>query len=198
MNASGTSRETILEYATMKSRITNVLYKIALAIGRELRGEQWYARRLGVTFGTGCQFFKLIYGSEPWLITIGNDVQITNGVRLLTHGGGWMIRKWHPQYDSFGRIVIGNTVYIGSGAIILPGVTIGNHVVVAAGSVVTKSVPDDVVVGGNPARIICSIDEYVAKNVKYNFNTRGLSATQKKEIINTNPDKLMIRPLLQR
>lgn len=49
---------------------------------------------------------------------------------------------------------IGNDVWIGGGAIILPGVTVGNNVVVAAGSVVTKDVPENVVVAGNPARII--------------------------------------------
>ncbi len=53
---------------------------------------------------------------------------------------------------------IGNDVWIGGGAIIYPGVNIGNGAVIAAGAVVTKSVPDDVVVGGNPAKILKEID----------------------------------------
>ncbi|HGV0863286.1 TPA: DapH/DapD/GlmU-related protein, partial [Escherichia coli] len=51
-------------------------------------------------------------------------------------------------------VTIGNNVWIGGRAVINPGVTIGDNVVVASGAVVTKGVPDNVVVGGNPARII--------------------------------------------
>ena len=55
----------------------------------------------------------------------------------------------------FGKpIIIGDNAWIGGGAIILPNITIGSNVVIAAGSVVTKDVPDNVVVGGNPAKII--------------------------------------------
>jgi acetyltransferase-like isoleucine patch superfamily enzyme len=53
--------------------------------------------------------------------------------------------------------VIGNNVWIAAGATVIGGVTIGDHAVVAAGSVVTKDVPADTLVGGNPARVIRSI-----------------------------------------
>lgn len=65
----------------------------------------------------------------------------------------------------------------------MPGVTIGNNVLVAAGSVVTKSIPDNVVVGGNPAKILCTIDEYIEKNEPYNLHSKGLSYKSKKKII---------------
>lgn len=55
-------------------------------------------------------------------------------------------------------VIIGDNVWLGGNAVIAPGVTIGNNVVVAAGAVVVKNVPDNVVVGGNPARIIKEID----------------------------------------
>ncbi len=59
----------------------------------------------------------------------------------------------------FGKpITIGNNAWIGGGAIINPGVTIGDNVVIASGSVVTKDIPDNVVVGGNPAKIIKEIE----------------------------------------
>lgn len=51
-------------------------------------------------------------------------------------------------------MTIGNNVWIGGSSTILPGVTVGDNVVIGAGSVVTRDVPSDVVVGGNPARII--------------------------------------------
>ena len=107
--------------------------KAWLAAGRRLRGELWFARQIGVTVGNDCALFRIVYGSEPWLISIGDRVQITDGVRLLTHGGSWLMRSVRPTYDSFGEVRIGNDVYIGNAAIILPGVSIGSNVLIAAG-----------------------------------------------------------------
>ena len=79
----------------------------------------------------------------------------------------------------------------------MPGVEIGDNVLVAAGSVVTKSIPNDVVVGGNPARIICSIEEYYSRNLKYNLGTKGLSINDKKAFLNQlSEDKFVRKPLL--
>ena len=65
----------------------------------------------------------------------------------------------------------------------MPGVTIGEGAMVAAGSIVTKSVPDGMVVGGNPAKIICSVDDYLARNLKYNLRTKGKCASDKKHYL---------------
>ena len=62
----------------------------------------------------------------------------------------------------------------------MPGVSVGDNVLIVAGIVVTKSIPENVDVGGNPARIICASDEYITNNLKYNFDSKGLSAKQKK------------------
>lgn len=65
----------------------------------------------------------------------------------------------------------------------MPGVTIGEGALVAAGSIVTKSVPPHSVVGGNPAKFICTVEEYKEKNLKYNTKTHGMSADEKKQIL---------------
>ncbi|WP_437920232.1 hypothetical protein [Sphingobacterium sp. LRF_L2] len=74
----------------------------------------------------------------------------------------------------------------------MPGVTIGDRVLVAAGSVVTNSVPSDSVVGGNPARIICSIDNYIKRNMQYNIDSKGLSIEEKKKILMDLPENKFI------
>ena len=76
----------------------------------------------------------------------------------------------------------------------MPGVTIGKGSLVAAGSIVTKSVPDGVVVAGNPAKYICTVEEYIERNKKYNLGTKNLSAEEKKKyILSLSPDKLIIK-----
>ena len=65
-----------------------------------------------------------------------------------------------------GKITIGDNTFIGMGTIILPGVAVGKNVIVGAGSVVTRSIPDNVVAGGNPARVFCSLQEYMEKGSK--------------------------------
>jgi acetyltransferase-like isoleucine patch superfamily enzyme len=68
--------------------------------------------------------------------------------------------------DVFGRIRVGNNVFIGYGSIILPNVDIGDNCIIAAGSVVTGNVSSDSVVGGVPAKFIKSIDDY-AKSIEH-------------------------------
>lgn len=79
--------------------------------------------------------------------------------------------------------MINDWAYIGSCAQIMPGVTIGEGSMVAAGSIVTKSVPAGVVVAGNPARVICTVDEYIERNLPYNLNTKSLDAKSKKKYL---------------
>lgn len=107
--------------------------------------------------------------------------------------GGNSIRAEVPDYDSFGKITIKDWAYIGSGSHILPGVTIGEGALVAAGSIVTKSVPPYTVVGGNPARVICTVEEYKERNLKYNTKTYGMSAEEKKRILLSLPDDMFIK-----
>lgn len=148
---------------------------------RLFKSPEKYARHLGVNIGGKCLIATRRWSSEPYLITIGNCVQVTENVWFYTHGGSNVVRRQIPDFDCFGKIVIKDCAYIGSGSIILPGVTIGEGALVAAGSVVTKSVPAHTVVGGNPARVICSIEEYLNRNQKFNVHTYGLPFEEKKK-----------------
>lgn len=143
-------------------------------------------RKIGVTIGDNCSIADIEVSSEPYLITIGNHVQITDGTKIFTHGGGWIFREKEPDFDYFGKVIIGNNVYIGNNCLIMPGVTIGNNVVVGAGSIVTKSVPSNHVVCGNPAKIICTINDYYEKCKSFNVHTKGLSYEDKKKFLLAN------------
>lgn len=132
-------------------------------------------RNMGVQVGERTRF--VIYpkedsypelGSEPFLISIGEDCLISFGVTFLTHDGS-IAAAAHAagitQMNKFGRIRIGNNCFIGCHTIIMPGVTIGNDCIIGAGSVVTRSIPDGEVWAGNPARFIKkTIDLGTAQN----------------------------------
>ena len=147
-----------------------------------------YRKYFGVSIGKNARFTgKPSWGTEPYLIEIGDDVTITQNVTFHTHDGGvGLFRKEYPGINVFGKIKIGNNVFIGARSMILPGITIGNNVVVGAGSTITKDIPDNCVVAGVPARIIKSFDEYKGKILK---EAIYLSETdefkRKKEILNS-------------
>lgn len=90
-------------------------------------------------------------------IIIGKNVRIGPGVKLISANHDLNDYDQHCKSEP---IVIGDNCWLGANAIILPGVTLGNHVVVGAGAVVTKSFSDNVLIGGNPARIIRELAPY--------------------------------------
>ena len=122
--------------------------------------------KIGVNFPKGGvhTYGRVSWGTEPWIITLGDNVHITDGVRFITHDGGTLLfRHIVPDLEVTKPITVGNNVYIGNCVLILPGVNIGNNVVIGAGAVVTKDIPDNSVVGGIPAKRIKSTDEYFEK-----------------------------------
>lgn len=151
------------------------------------------ARHMGVKIGKHCLIDTRYWPSEPYLVTVGDHVQITHDVSIHTHGGGQAIRQHHPDFDVFGKVVIEDWAYIGAFSQIMPGVTIGEGALVAAGSVVTKSVAPHTVVGGNPARYICTTEEYYKKNKVFNAGTKDKSTAEKKSILLGLPDEMFIR-----
>ena len=115
----------------------------------------------GVSIGQNVDIIdSLIDETYSFLISIGDNVTIT-GASVLSHDASTF--KF-LGYTKIGKVEIGNNVFIGRGAIVLPNTTIGNNVVVGANSVVSGTIEDNSVVVGNPCKKICSLDEYLYKH----------------------------------
>lgn len=120
-----------------------------------------YLRSTGVKIGENVDIINShIERCHSFLVTIGNNVTITNAT-ILAHDAS---TKKFLGYSKVGRVDIGDDVFIGFGAIVLPNTRIGNRVIVGAGTVVARDVPDNVVIVGNPFKILCTFDEYIEKN----------------------------------
>lgn len=128
----------------------------------------------GIKIGKGTYFFGIastvIDTQRPCLLEIGEYCKITAGVKILTHDYSRSVlrRKYGDVIGEAKKTTIKNNVFIGMNSIILPGACIGNNVIIGAGSIVSGNIPDDVVIAGNPAKIIRSIEEhYQIRKSKY-------------------------------
>jgi maltose O-acetyltransferase len=98
---------------------------------------------------------------HPWLISIGEDSMITAGTVVLTHDAS---AKLQTGFTKIGRVTIGKRVFVGAGAVILPGSTIGDDSIVGALTVVRGDVPAGSVVIGNPAVIVSDVESFAEKH----------------------------------
>lgn len=153
-------------------------------------------RALGTRVGQGCRIYTSKFGSEPWLISIGDRVTVTAGVRFITHDGAtWLVHDEKGRRCRYAPIEIGDDVFIGSDALILPGVRIGSRCIIAAGSVVSKSVPSGSVVAGVPARVIGLFDDYARKAEQtFRLESEMLGSSYRERVnsvLTTDPVKQM-------
>lgn len=152
-----------------------------------LYGVAGYFRKQGVTIGKGCEINPGVnFGTEPYLITLGNNVRLTKGVQFVTHDGGmWTLRKMKllENADYFNTITVGDNTHIGWNTIIMPGVHIGKNCVIGCGAVITKDIPDNSVAVGVPARVIKSIEEYYDKYKGLCDFTKNFSREKKKSYL---------------
>ena len=129
-----------------------------------LRGEYTTEKLISMGMTVGKNFGRLngviLDPSHCWLITIGDNVTMAPRVHILCHDAS---TKTFLNYTKIGRVTIGDNVFIGAESVVLPGVTIGSNVIIGANSTVTHDVPDGVVVAGSPARVICTLEEYLDK-----------------------------------
>ncbi|MEK5107639.1 acyltransferase [Cytobacillus sp. FSL K6-0129] len=119
--------------------------------------------KLGMKIGEHCSIQPGVTFdySHAWLINIGHHVTIAPEAYILAHDAS---TKPLLGYTKIGKVTIKDHVFIGARAIVMPNVTIGEHSIIAAGSVVTKDIPPYSLAAGNPAKIIRSITEYESKN----------------------------------
>lgn len=156
-------------------------YKVIGKTTKYLDLRNVFLRSRGAKIGENSRIFSEIGGAEPFLIEIGNESVIATGVQFITHDNAIGMYMGDKATDIFGKIVIGNHSFIGANSIILPGVTLGENTIVGAGSVVTKSFKEgNVVIAGNPAKIITTTENYVEKNKDLAIDVAGLSFAQKK------------------
>lgn len=149
-----------------------------------------YYRKNGVRLGLNCLICSNILTKEPHLIQIGDNVTISTNVSFITHDNS--IKLLHQgKTDLFGRIIIGNNCFIGQNSIIMYGCTLADKIIVAAGSCVTKSFSQsNIIIGGNPARIIGTWEEFKKKT-----STNAICRSELEQLLENNKlDFLIKRP----
>lgn len=129
-----------------------------------IRGEYTTEKLISMGMKVGQDFGRLhgviLDPSHCWLIEIGDHVTMAPRVHILCHDAS---TKRYLNYTKIGRVTIGNNVFIGAESVVLPGVTIGSNVIIGANSTVTHDIPENTVAAGSPARVICTLEEYLAK-----------------------------------
>ena len=135
-------------------KFTDIIRKIIYKVGDILRYLRiTYLRITGISIGKECMISlgaKLDVCSGS--IIIGDKCVITHGCVILSHDHAASILKTKNRGKASVRL--GNNVFIGVNSVVLPNVTIGDHSIIGAGSVVTKDIPPNVVAVGNPAKVI--------------------------------------------
>lgn len=153
----------VYKQAHEKNRLVGLYRRICQPFGAE-----WamYMQRWGgfYAMGTDCAINMNVTITDPAYVSLGNNVHLT-GCTLFGHDGSvnMVNLAFDLNLDFVGKIDIRDNVFIGHQAIILPGVTIGPNAIVAANSVVSRDVPPNSVVGGVPAKVLCTLDEWITR-----------------------------------
>ncbi len=179
----------------IKLRLYFVCFMELLSRRFRKNGMKWkleHYRIRGMVIGEGTKIFSTLSTREAYLIRLGENVTIASSAKLVTHDNS-ISKVMDNASDLVGQIVIGDNCFIGAYSIILPGVTIGKNTIVGAGSLVTKSFGEGLVIAGNPAKTISSIDKFMEKNNDYAFDFKGINYYEKQNLIMNNPDKWIKR-----
>lgn len=173
----------------------NILKKLAYGVKSDSEIYVKHLKALGIKVGEDCVVYApmktFIDEQYPWLISIGNHVRITEGVKILTHDYSWSVLKNYVGgcFGASGMVEIGDNVFIGMNTIIERNVKIGDNVIVGAGSVVTRNCDSNGVYAGVPAKRIMSIDEFLLKRRNKQLCEAKLLAQKYYERYNCRPDK---------
>ena len=146
-----------------KNVYSKIRHKIKMSRYNDFTIDQYF-RSLGAQIGDDNRLEIRTLGPEPYLIKIGNHCTIAQNVVFLVHDGAtWIFTEEIPSLQKFGKIQVLDNCFIGYNSIIMGNVTIGPNSIVGAGSIVTRDIPPNVVAAGNPARVICTTEEYKKK-----------------------------------
>ena len=155
-----------------------ILYRIILkihTIWRSIYDKAYIevCKKRGMKIGKNVIFIEApAFGSEPYLIEIGDYTKITAGATFINHDGAmYTIRSMEKYKDArnFGRIKIGKNCFVGNNCTFLPGAQMGNNCILGTGSVLNSSMPDNTVFAGVPAKFICTIEQYGDKALENNI-----------------------------
>lgn len=171
---------------------------IALLRGKRNKKHLANLVKLGLKIGKNSYILDgaFLDPSHCFLISIGDNCVLCPNVRLIAHDAS---TKNILGYSKIGRIQIRDNCFIGDSAIVLPDVAIGPGSIVGAGSVVTRDVPPDVIVAGNPARVISKVDDYIRKIKEmstgktvfgHDYYIRNLNDRKRAEIIKSIGDSI--------
>lgn len=156
-------------------------------------------RRKGAKIGENVHVFSpsttIIDATTPYMLAIGDYVNITAGVKILTHDYAWSVLKGYSSdmvqpgavLGAISPVEIGSHVFIGMNTVITRGVKIGDRVIIGAGSVVTRDCESNSVYAGNPARKICTLEEYYHKRKALQFAEARNIALHYRERMGENP-----------
>lgn len=149
-------------------RITRyILFMRIFMRGGYERAEFLKKRNYFKAIGEHCYLQPWNFGTEPHLISFGDNVHVASGVKFVNHDISFLMFQYmdrvHKYHGRVGEITIGNNVFIGANATILYDVKIGNNVIIGAGAVVTRDIPDNSVAAGVPCRRIGSFEDYQKK-----------------------------------
>jgi len=154
----GFLRGLLARYTLATGRLTGLYRRLCAPAGADWAA---YLKRHGGLYAMGehCVIQANVVITDPAHVRLGNNVHLT-GCTLFGHDGSvaMLKRMSGRRLDRVGKIDIGDNVFVGHQAIVMPGITIGSNVVVGAGAVVTRDVPPNTIVAGNPARPIGTVD----------------------------------------
>lgn len=145
----------------MISKIKAILRRLVFRLRGDYTTEDLIASGLTVGKNFVRMVGTIIDPAHCHHIVIGDDVTLAPRVHILAHDASL---KRHLGYARIGNVTIGNRVFVGAETVVMPGVSIGDDSIIGANSTVTRSIPPRVVAAGSPARVICTLDEYLERH----------------------------------
>jgi len=145
-----------------------------------------FFRKEGIIIGNNIKINCNILSAESYPIEIGNNVTIAHDVQFIIADNA-ISKVMLDKTDLFGKIIVGNNSFIGARVTILYGVKLSDNIVVASGSVVTKSFDGEkIIIVGSPARKIGTWEKYADKHINKAINIKGLTKKEKRELLRKN------------